>query len=206
MDGIQREEWNVADFESHLAHFGKIKYHFMGNLTVLERRQDRLLNLSYAADGDIDIEQLNEAMVLYLNSLNESKLTINESVSAMQMICDECQALMETVKETQEGMMDDTNGTSLSPYNPTRLIWNVYYIYFGMSLSGKCKEYSTVMESLCLQSGRVLSIQRDFMRQTRFTQLLTLIEGDSKLTILIGNTRDFVDELLFFENVREYPI
>ena len=199
MDGIQREEWNVAAFESTLQHFGRIKYQYMGNLTQLEVRQNRILNLSYADIGDLDTESLKTAMVQYLQSLNESKLVINESVTVMQSICDQAESLVETVRITQQNMMNDANGTKLSPYNPTRLIWNVYYIYTGMQLTEKHKEYLEMLRSLCLQSKRVLDIQRDFMQQTRFTEFLALIKSDIELMTHVEKTRNFVDEVLFFE-------
>merc|ERR1712130_644533 len=135
----------------------------------------------------------------YLKSLNQSKKAMNESVVLMQYVYDSCIDLVNTVHATKS--QQDQNNT-LSEYNPFQLIWNIYYIYTGTALEDKCHSYSNVLSSLIHSIKRILSMQRDFLQQTKTQTLLNKMQSNSKAMTQIIATINFLNQLMFFESDR----
>eukprot|EP01083_Nonionella_stella_P165697 551937_1 len=197
MDGIKREEWNVAQFEEELQRFTSIKYNCMSNLSLLETNQNKLYGYNHMDDGDISIDELKEHLLLYIQSVNNSKHAIDESVLLLQSIYDSCTALIDVALHSKTQQMQNS---TLSDYNPVQLMWNIYYLYTGTAMEEKCKDYLNILNSFKLSMKRILSIQRDFVRHTQFSRLLNKIEAHSNLMIQVTFTIDFLDELLSFES------
>ena len=169
----------------------------MNNLTILERNQNKLYNYSL---GDnliqCDVKELESDIQSYLRSLNESKISMIESKNLLQSVCDSCHQLLDTVYESKERQNENN---TISDYNPVRLVWNVYYIYAGSALEEKCTSYQNILNQMIMSIKRILSMQRDFFEQTKFTQLIAKIE-DNSIKEQITYTQYFINQELPFES------
>eukprot|EP01083_Nonionella_stella_P165698 551939_1 len=112
MDGIKREEWNVAQFEEELQRFTSIKYNCMSNLSLLETNQNKLYGYNHMDDGDISIDELKEHLLLYIQSVNNSKHAIDESVLLLQSIYDSCTALIDVALHSKTQQMQNSTNSN----------------------------------------------------------------------------------------------